>query len=743
MRVMGWIHERLSSKVVLTVLATLTVGFSVILIVLQTKVQRDLINHEREKARLLAASIHTTLDRGMVAFRADMARHLINDMKELPGVVRLQVVRGQDGRGVEEGFADLKTIDEVTARVPARPEWLVDHPNVVPNRAAGVETPAFRDAFARILADPMNAPDEYYFERIDGREVLTYLRPLPNFQRCYLCHGSDHKLRGVLMISSATDQMWTEVSENRHQLLWGAFGTITVVGLLLRVSLNRGVFTPLHRVVERIKDVSEGEGDLTSRLDLSSRDEIGALAGGFNTFVEKLEVIIREVSGISRTVAAAGRELARDASVIQTGVGKQTAGVDAVLQSMTDLHQAIKELGQGMDGLSSMIDDSTAATMEMTSSTDEIAREADSLSTSASETKRSVSTLAEAIRQIEGALGALSRAATETAASAGSIQQSTTQIRTNIHETVELSNRVGEHARSGQECVEQTIEGINRIKVFSDEASSVVRRLQRRTEDIGAVLVVIDEVAEQTNLLALNAAIIAAQAGEHGKGFAVVAGEIKELAERTATSTKEIHDIIAALQVEGATAVQAIADGATRVEEGVRLSGAAKVALDRILESARDSSRRIMHIAQETDQQITGVQRVNGEMQTVTDQVRNIVTVAHTQSRMLEDVERISEQMQVMARRLTSAANEHAKGNQQVGRMVETANRKVKDVQEFVRQRRAESEAIVNAVQNIGRIGQENRNAVDRTTATVEGLAHAASRLEEHVSRFKLTKENG
>jgi methyl-accepting chemotaxis protein len=410
---------------------------------------------------------------------------------------------------------------------------------------------------------------------------------------------------------------------------------------------------------------------------------------------------------------------------------------------MTDLHHAIKELGQGMDGLSTMIEDSTAATMEMTSSTDEIAREADSLSGSASETKQSVTTLAEAIRQIEGALGALSRAATETAASAGSIEQSTTQIRTNIHETVELSNRVGEHARSGQECVGQTIEGINRIKVFSDEVSSVVRRLQRRTEDIGTILVVIDEVAEQTNLLALNAAIIAAQAGEHGKGFAVVAGEIKELAERTATSTKEIHDIIAALQVEGATAVQAIADGATRVEEGVRLSGAAKVALDRILESARDSSRRIMHIAQETDQQITGVQRVNTEMQTVTDQVRHIVTVAQAQSRMLEEVERISEQMQVMARRLTNAAAEHARGNQQVSRMVETANRRVKDVQEFVRQRRAESEAIVNAVQNIGRIGQENRDAVDRTTETVDGLLHAASRLEEHVSRFKLTKENG
>ncbi len=743
MRALGWIHERLSSKVVLTVLVTLIVGFSAILVLLQTKVRRDLINHEREKASLLAASIHLSLDKDMVAFRADMARHLINDLKELEGVVRMQVVRGQDGKGVEQGFMDLKTIDEVKARVPARPEWLVDHPNLIPNRAEGVDTPAFREAFARILADPMKAKDEYYFERIDGREVLTYLRPLPNFQRCYLCHGSEHKLRGVLMISSATDQMWSEVSENRSQLLWGAFGTITVVGLLLRVSLNRGVFTPLHRVVERIKDVSEGEADLTSRLELSSRDEIGDLAGGFNRFVEKLEVIIREVSEISRTVAGAGRELARDAAVVQTGVGKQSTGVEATLQSMADLHEAITELGQGMDGLSTMIEESTAATMQMASSTDEIAREAESLSGSASETKRSVTTLAESIRQIEGALSALSRAAAETAVSAGSIEQSTTQIRTNIHETVELSNRVGEHARSGQECVGRTIEGINRIKVFSDEVSSVVRRLQRRTEDIGTILVVIDEVAEQTNLLALNAAIIAAQAGEHGKGFAVVAGEIKELAERTATSTKEIHEIIAALQVESATAVQAIADGGSRVEEGVRLSDAAKVVLDQILESARDSSQRIMHIAQETDQQITGVQRVNAETQTVTDQVRHIVAIAQTQSRLLEEVERISEQMQVMARRVTHAGSEHAKGNQQVSRMVETANRRVKDVQEFVRQRRTESEAILKAVRNIGRIGQENRDAMNRTTNAVDGLLRAASRLEEHVSRFKLTKENG
>jgi len=736
-------REQLSSKVVLMVLVTLGLGFAVIFSVLSSKIRRDLVDHEREKSALLAQSIHLSFDKDMVAFRADMARYLMVDLKELPGVVRLQIVRGKDGQGTELGFQDLKTIDEVRTRVPVRPEWLVDHPNVVPNRGEGVDTPRFRAAFKRILADPMNAKDEYYFERIHGQEVLTYLRPLPNFQRCYLCHGSDHQLRGVLMISSATDRMQGQVNGNRNQLLWGAFGTITIVGLLLRVSLNRGVFTPLHRVVERINDVGEGEGDLTKRLEITSRDEIGELAGGFNRFVEKLEGIIGDVSDISRQVATNARDLASSAAVIQQGATRQTAGVSATTLSMTELHDAMKELGAGMDGLSTMIENSTAATMEMSSSTEEIARETASLLASASETQTGVARLAEFIREVEQTVGGLSQAVRETARSATSIEQSTTQIRNSLHGTVELSHRVSEDAQSGQDCVNQTIEGIHRIKTYSEEMSAVIRRLQKKTEDIGQILTVIDEVADQTNLLALNAAIIAAQAGEHGKGFAVVAGEIKELAERTATSTKEIHEIIAALQVEGASAVRVIQGGAARVEEGVRLSGAAKSALEKILDSARESTDRIMQIAQETDQQTSGVQRVNAEMHNVNETIQRIVEAAHAQARMLEGVERISAQMQVMTQKVTHASTEHAKGNRQISELIELANRNVKDVLEFVRQRRAESEAMVAAIREIGRIGYDNGVAVDHTAQAVENLLRLAARLEENVSRFKLTKENG
>src|ERR1041384_5551262 len=99
----------------------------------------------------------------------------------------------------------------------------------------------------------------------------------------------------------------------------------------------------------------------------------------------------------------------------------------------------------------------------------------------------------------------------------------------------------------------------------SRTAGDVIRQLGERIAAIGNILNVIDDVAEQTSLLALNAAIIAAQAGEHGRGFAVVADEIKDLAERTGASTKEIAELIRSVQDESRNAVAAMKIGRAHV----------------------------------------------------------------------------------------------------------------------------------------------------------------------------------
>jgi methyl-accepting chemotaxis protein len=138
-------------------------------------------------------------------------------------------------------------------------------------------------------------------------------------------------------------------------------------------------------------------------------------------------------------------------------------------------------------------------------------------------------------------------------------------------------------ARQGQGVLRETVDGFETLKVGVDEVVGVVQQLSTRIQSIGAIINVIEDVTEQTNLLALNAAIIAAQAGEHGRGFAVVADEIRDLAERTTDSTKEIAGLIDAIQSESNRAVSLIGDEAEQVNQGVRQAEAVSGQLEKLL----------------------------------------------------------------------------------------------------------------------------------------------------------------
>ncbi len=165
------------------------------------------------------------------------------------------------------------------------------------------------------------------------------------------------------------------------------------------------------------------------------------------------------------------------------------------------------------------------------------------------------------------------------------------------------ANEANELAISGGEVVVKAVKGMNKIADSVKDSSATVEALGKRSEQIGEIIEVINDIAGQTNLLALNAAIEAARAGEQGRGFAVVADEVRKLAERTTSATNEIADMIKGIQDDTGKAVESMHAGTSEVEEGVRLSSEAGEALEKIVDSVQNVTEMILQISAAVEEQ--------------------------------------------------------------------------------------------------------------------------------------------
>lgn len=176
------------------------------------------------------------------------------------------------------------------------------------------------------------------------------------------------------------------------------------------------------------------------------------------------------------------------------------------------------------------------------------------------------------------------------------------------------SNEVGDaekQASLGQRNIEASLQQIDQLSTTINEAVGVIQSLADETTKIGSVLEVIGSIADQTNLLALNAAIEAARAGEQGRGFAVVADEVRLLAQRTQTSTAEIHTMIDRLQKNSGAAVTVIMESSRASQATVEQASQAGQSLDQIAQALRNLSGLNASIASATLQQTHVVEDIN------------------------------------------------------------------------------------------------------------------------------------
>ena len=266
------------------------------------------------------------------------------------------------------------------------------------------------------------------------------------------------------------------------------------------------------------------------------------------------------------------------------------------------------EIGEMAGHFNAFVDKLHEAITHVAQSSNEVARAANVLDNATEQMASGVEQAAIQVNSVATASEEMSKTSSEIA------QNCVTAVRSS-----ELANH---SVATGETIIQGTIDVMNRISDRVKESSDVIKSLGTRSDQIGEIVGLINDVADQTNLLALNAAIEAARAGEHGRGFAVVADEVRKLAERTSHATKEISDTIRAMQTETKKAVSSMEEGVSEVAIGTTEAAKSGEALKEILSLINKVTGEINQIAVASEEETattneiaTNIQQISQVMQ--------------------------------------------------------------------------------------------------------------------------------
>lgn len=536
-------------------------------------------------------------------------------------------------------------------------------------------------------------------------------------------------------VSITEQQVATSI---RQKIAISAAVTIAVVSLIILCSyfITISVTRPLRSCVNFAKAMAAGR--LDARLEVRGGGEAADLAHAMNIMAENLHSMVSRIGSASGVLTAIDNNLDNAARQSVSSAQMQEKSVIETSAAVERINKSVHEVYKEVDKLSDSATETSASSLEMSATIEEIAMSAEMLGEAVEEVSSSITEMASSIKEIGTSIVNLLDASTTTASSIAAMDATIKQVERNAMDTAAISETVRSDAETGKNAVLEAITGMQAIRASSQITAEVVETLSLRVNDIGTILSVIDEVADQTNLLALNAAIIAAQAGEHGKGFAVVADEIRELAERTSSSTREIASVIKGVQEETRRAVDAISQAEESIAEGEKLSQRSGFALEKIVTGVQLAGIKVSEIAKATVEQARGSQSIREAMESVEERVESIANSSREHSRGAEMISAAVERMKDLTIHVRTSTREQSKASNLIARSAEEVTSMVDQIREACRSQVDSSALISKSVNNIEGATVANSHAAQVMNAAVADLTHQIDLLEKEMTGFKI-----